>query len=38
MGPKSFIGAGAIVTKNTEENGLYIGTPARLQTKSSFEI
>jgi sugar O-acyltransferase (sialic acid O-acetyltransferase NeuD family) len=38
LAPKTFVGAGALVIQNTEENGLYIGAPARLQKKRADEV
>ena len=33
LGENSFIGAGSLVTKNTDANGLYYGAPATLKKK-----
>ena len=38
LATKSFIGAGSLVVKDTEENGLYVGSPARLQNKPADEV
>ena len=35
---KTLIAMGSLVTKNTEANGFYIGTPAKKQEKVSMEI
>ena len=32
VAPRCFIGAGAVVVSDTEENGLYVGVPARRQS------
>lgn len=38
IGDNCIIGAGAVVTKDCETNGIYIGNPARLHKKNSVEI
>lgn len=35
---RCFIGAGAVVTADTEENGIYLGVPARRQTKPADQL
>jgi len=35
---KSLVGMGSLITKNTEENGFYMGTPAKKQEKKSYEV
>jgi len=37
IGEGSLIGMGALITKNTEPNGLYIGAPAKKQEKTALE-
>jgi len=38
LAPRTFVGAGGLVLKDTEENGLYLGSPARLQVKRADEL
>jgi sugar O-acyltransferase (sialic acid O-acetyltransferase NeuD family) len=35
---RCFIGAGAVVTADTEENGIYLGVPARRQAKPADQL
>lgn len=35
---RSFVGAGAVVVKDTEEDGVYVGNPARKSAASSKEV
>jgi sugar O-acyltransferase (sialic acid O-acetyltransferase NeuD family) len=37
IGEGSLIGMGALITKDTEPNGLYIGTPAKKQERTALE-
>jgi sugar O-acyltransferase (sialic acid O-acetyltransferase NeuD family) len=37
IAPNCIVGAGAVVTKDTEEGQVYVGNPARPTGKSSFE-
>ena len=37
IGEGSLIGMGALITKNTESNGLYIGAPAKKQERTALE-
>lgn len=37
IGEGSLIGMGALITKNTEPNGLYIGSPAKKQERTALE-
>jgi sugar O-acyltransferase (sialic acid O-acetyltransferase NeuD family) len=37
IGEGSLIGMGALITKNTEPNGLYIGAPAKKQERTALE-
>lgn len=36
--PKTLVAMGSLITKNTEENGFYIGAPAKKQDKLSVEV
>ena len=36
--PKTLIAMGSLLTKNTEENGFYMGSPAKKQDKLSIEV
>jgi len=38
VAPRTFIGAGAVVVRDTEENGVYVGNPARPTGKSAIEV
>lgn len=38
IGKFSLIGMGSLITKNTEEYGFYLGSPAKKQDKSSLEV
>lgn len=38
IGAKTLIGMGSLVTKNTEPDGFYIGSPAKKQEKKSIEV
>jgi sugar O-acyltransferase (sialic acid O-acetyltransferase NeuD family) len=36
--PKTLIAMGSLITKDTEEDGFYIGSPAKKQEKKSYEV
>jgi sugar O-acyltransferase (sialic acid O-acetyltransferase NeuD family) len=36
--PKTLIGMGSLVTRDTKENGFYLGSPAKIQEKKSYEV
>jgi len=38
IAPDTLIGSGTVVIKNTKRGGLYVGNPARLLEKSSYEV
>lgn len=38
IAPKTLIAMGSLITKSTEENGFYMGNPAKKQEKSSIEV
>jgi sugar O-acyltransferase (sialic acid O-acetyltransferase NeuD family) len=38
IGDSTLIAMGSLVTKNTETDGFYMGAPAKLQNKRSFEV
>lgn len=38
IGKYSLIAMGSLITKNTEENGFYFGSPAKKQEKTSLEV
>lgn len=38
VAPRCFIGAGAVVVADTEENGVYVGVPAKRQAQAADEL
>jgi sugar O-acyltransferase (sialic acid O-acetyltransferase NeuD family) len=38
IGEGSLIAMGALITKNTDDNGFYLGSPARKQAKTALEV
>ena len=36
--PKTLIAMGSLITKDTEEDGFYMGSPAKKQEKKSYEV
>lgn len=38
VAPRCFVGAGAVVVADTEENGVYIGVPAKRQAQAADEL